>query len=262
MLTDTWLDNRPIDSITADRMDNFTFGFSQLNQGSFSVREVRLVTDWEGFLKQNAKPADLVYEFEYDEIEIIPAEDFAYIKDNDINMHITILDGYPIYEWHFKGSEVKKPADFDPTILFDDDIVKISKEHKLAKLLKEDIARAFMLNSMPGKATLLVNTDLKYDFETELYLYQYDAKTGESEKVSKDAYIVNEADMVEMTAEKAGIYYLVPTDVKIGGEATRKEGGMTPLQIALSVIGAAAVVGGLGTGAVFFVKKRKKGKIQ
>ena len=260
VLTDTWLDNRPMDTIAAHMLDNFTFGFSQFNQGSVSFRELRLVTDMEGFFTQNAKPADLVYEFEYDEIEIIPAEDFQYIKENDINMHITITDGYPIYEWHFKGSEVDTPADFNPEILFDDDIAEIDKKNELYGLLEDEVARAFLLNEMPGKATLFVTSDLKYEFEQELYLYKYDAKEGTSKKVSDDVYLVNEADMVELTAETDGIYYLLPTETPVHEAEVESTGlnGLTPVQIALIALGSVVVLGSAGVGGFVFLKKKKK----
>ena len=261
ILTDTWLDNRPMDTIAAHLVDNFTFGFSQFNQGSVSIRELRLVTDAEGFFTQNAKPADLVYEFEYDEIEIIPAEDFQYIKEHDINMHITITDGYPIYEWHFKGSEIETPADFNPEILFDDDITEINKKHELYGLLEDETARAFLLNAMPGKATLSVNSDLKYDSEQELYLYKYDAKEGTAERFSDEVYVVDEADMIKLTAQEEGIYYLLPTEVPVHEAetgSTEQNHGLTPLQIALIALGAVVVLGSAGVGGFVFWKKQKK----
>ena len=175
-------------------------------------------------------------------------------------MHITITDGYPIYEWHFKGSEVDTPADFNPEILFDDDIAEIDKKNELYGLLEDEVARAFLLNEMPGKATLFVTSDLKYEFEQELYLYKYDAKEGTAKKVSDDVYLVNEADMVELTAETDGIYYLLPTETPVHEAEVESTGqnGLTPVQIALIALGSVVVLGSAGVGGFVFLKKKKK----
>lgn len=157
-------------------------------------------TDLMTSLGAEAKPVDKNYTMEAGNISTVPAADFTYAKENNVNVNVNVEDGYLLYSWNFVGSEITNAEDFDPTISFDFDEIKT-----IEGLTKGLTARFFKTSALPGPATLKVHTD---DVVTNPYLYKYDAATKKITLVSEDKFVVDNDSLCLIGLEEGGIYFL------------------------------------------------------
>ena len=235
------------------------FGFIEAQEGAeMKIDNIGLAkkADFMTSLGAQAKPVDKVYNMEVSEIVKIPAADFTFAKENNVNLDITVNDGYPIYNFVFEGTNVGTPADFDPTILFDFDEIS-----DIEGLTKDLTARFFKVNAMPGTATLKLHTD---DVVSAPYLYKYDANTKKITLVIEDTLSVDDESMCAFGLEEGGIYFLSDEKVvmKDGSTVTPEKPNTPnedkPSDTGVNAIGFVLAVMILAGGATvaFFSKKR------
>ncbi len=200
-------------------------------------------------LGAEAKPVDKDYTMEANHISTVPAADFTYAKENNVDINVNVEDGYLLYSWKFVGSEITNAADFDPTIVFDfDEITTIEG------LTKGLTARFFKTSALPGPATLKIHTD---DVVTDPYLYKYDADTKKITLVSEDKFVVDNESLCLIGLNEGGIYFLSDEKVVLAdGTTTSTED--KPSDTGVDGIGFAVIALLLigGTATVIFSKKR------
>lgn len=102
-----------------------------------------------------------------------------------------------LYSWSFKGTDVKKPADFDMGITFS------GENETAAKNLAGGSALVYLNfahhGSLPGKATVSIRVSDTFKDGQKLYFYYYDPDTKSAKLMSSGVKVVNGYANVDIT---------------------------------------------------------------